>query len=521
MTDFVATVPFLPGFPLPPGILGKRFPDRGLCDEADPSGGPGEGHPHQVRGARSARLAEERPADDPRVTLEAGGLWGEFHHMGTEMVITKSGRRMFPPFKVTVRGLDPGSKYILLMDIVAADDRRYKFNHSWWTVAGQADPEMPRRMYIHPESPSTGDQWMSKPVAFHKLKLTNNTSDKHGYTILNSMHKYQPRFHIVRTNDILRLPYSTFRTIVFPETEFIAVTAYQNDKITQLKIDNNPFAKGFRDAGNGRREKRKQWRPSEGEEEPGPQDPDSDDSSCHLTGARGPASIPTANHDGKKAESDEDLSPLQQGSPGDPGRWGGPGSPLDLTERDSPPLRPRHPGSGNRHGALHRTTPKPSRPHGETERDRGVARDGVLPAAWLTAGGLSALGFYPQPLIRLGYPAVFLNPGPAALLPRAICGAGRLLVTQGVSVSQSGGGGGEGGLPHPYGLLGVASGPPSTTATKRPPSPRDSQPWLRFSPYHTPPPSRGPLTSGPPGPPGPRPPAGLDPAREAVTKSDR
>lgn len=72
------------------------------------------------------------------------------------------------------------------------------------------------------------------------------------------MHKYQPRFHIVRANDILKLPYSTFRTYLFPETEFIAVTAYQNDKITQLKIDNNPFAKGFRDTGNGRREKRKQ-----------------------------------------------------------------------------------------------------------------------------------------------------------------------------------------------------------------------------------------------------------------------
>jgi hypothetical protein len=25
------------------------------------------------------------------------------------------------------------------------------------------------------------------------------------------------------------------------------VTAYQNDRITQLKIDNNPFAKGFRE----------------------------------------------------------------------------------------------------------------------------------------------------------------------------------------------------------------------------------------------------------------------------------
>ena len=36
-------------------------------------------------------------------------------------------------------------------------------------------------------------------------------------------------------------------TIPIPDTEFVAVTAYQNSKITQLKIDNNPFAKGFRD----------------------------------------------------------------------------------------------------------------------------------------------------------------------------------------------------------------------------------------------------------------------------------
>uniref|UniRef100_A0A8C9L927 T-box domain-containing protein n=1 Tax=Pavo cristatus TaxID=9049 RepID=A0A8C9L927_PAVCR len=153
--------------------------------------------------------------------------------------------RMFPPFKVRCTGLDKKAKYILLMDIVAADDCRYKFHNSRWMVAGKADPEMPKRMYIHPDSPATGEQWMSKVVTFHKLKLTNNISDKHGFTILNSMHKYQPRFHIVRANDILKLPYSTFRTYVFPETEFIAVTAYQNDKITQLKIDNNPFAKGF------------------------------------------------------------------------------------------------------------------------------------------------------------------------------------------------------------------------------------------------------------------------------------
>lgn len=45
------------------------------------------------------------------------------------------------------------------------------------------------------------------------------------------MHKYQPRLHVVRCSDRSQLIYSTFRTFVFRETEFIAVTAYQNEKV--------------------------------------------------------------------------------------------------------------------------------------------------------------------------------------------------------------------------------------------------------------------------------------------------
>lgn len=256
---------FFPALALPPA-LAKPLVEPSLSGAAEAAFHPAlHGHHHHHHGHHQQHLRslkslepEEDVEDDPKVNLEAMELWDQFHKLGTEMVITKSGRRMFPPYKVRVNGLDKKAKYILLMDIVAADDCRYKFHNSRWMVAGKADPEMPKRMYIHPDSPATGEQWMAKPVTFHKLKLTNNISDKHGFTILNSMHKYQPRFHIVRANDILKLPYSTFRTYVFPETDFIAVTAYQNDKITQLKIDHNPFAKGFRDTGNGRREKRKQ-----------------------------------------------------------------------------------------------------------------------------------------------------------------------------------------------------------------------------------------------------------------------
>ena len=63
------------------------------------------------------------------------------------------------------------------------------------------------------------------------------------------MHRYQPRFHVVyinqRTEDASQT--ENFRTFIFPETKFTAVTAYQNHRITQLKIASNPFAKGFRD----------------------------------------------------------------------------------------------------------------------------------------------------------------------------------------------------------------------------------------------------------------------------------
>ncbi|XP_003746795.2 T-box transcription factor TBX3-like [Galendromus occidentalis] len=260
---------------------------------------------------------------DPKVVLESQELWESFHNLGTEMIITKSGRRMFPPFKVRMTGLEPKAKYVMLMDVVAADDCRYKFQNRRWVVAGKADPEMPKRMYIHPDSPATGEQWMQKVVSFHKLKLTNNITDKHGFqTILNSMHKYQPRFHLVKTCDLAKVPYSNFKTFVFPETEFIAVTAYQNEKITQLKIDNNPFAKGFRETGAARKDKRKYALP-----------PASKSGVLQALQAGGP--VPTRLSGTDDDSEPEDSMALSAGSPGV-----GLGLPSSPCSPSSPPVPP-------------------------------------------------------------------------------------------------------------------------------------------------------------------------------------
>ncbi|XP_068121482.1 T-box transcription factor TBX4 [Hyperolius riggenbachi] len=195
------------------------------------------------------------PSQDPEQTIEnikvylhEKELWKKFHEAGTEMIITKAGRRMFPSYKVKVTGMNPKTKYILLIDIVPADDHRYKFCDNKWMVAGKAEPAMPGRLYVHPDSPATGAHWMRQLVSFQKLKLTNNHLDPFGHIILNSMHKYQPRLHIVKAdeNNAFGSKNTAFCTHVFSETAFISVTSYQNHKITQLKIENNPFAKGFR-----------------------------------------------------------------------------------------------------------------------------------------------------------------------------------------------------------------------------------------------------------------------------------
>ncbi|KAM7041896.1 MAX gene-associated protein isoform 4-T5 [Acridotheres tristis] len=193
------------------------------------------------------------------VTLDNNSMWNEFYHRNTEMILTKQGRRMFPYCRYWITGLNSSQKYILVMDISPVDNHRYKWNGRWWEPSGKAEPHVLGRVFIHPESPSTGQFWMHQPVSFYKLKLTNNTLDQEGHIILHSMHRYLPRLHLVPANkatEVIQLNGPDVHTFTFPQTEFFAVTAYQNIQITQLKIDYNPFAKGFRDDGMNSRPQR-------------------------------------------------------------------------------------------------------------------------------------------------------------------------------------------------------------------------------------------------------------------------
>ena len=88
---------------------------------------------------------------------------------------------MFPVIRVNISGLNPKEEYVLALDIVPADDNRYKFHNSEWSVTGKAEPLMPTRIFVHSDSPGTGSQWMRQVVSFQKMKLTNNHMDQMGH----------------------------------------------------------------------------------------------------------------------------------------------------------------------------------------------------------------------------------------------------------------------------------------------------------------------------------------------------
>ncbi|KAK6489252.1 T-box mRNAion factor T-like isoform X1 [Huso huso] len=178
-----------------------------------------------------------------KVCLDENELWHKFKELTNEMIVTKNGRRMFPVLKGNVSGLDPNAMYSFLLDFVAADNHRWKYVNGEWVPGGKPEPQAPSCVYIHPDSPNFGAHWMKAPVSFSKVKLTNKLNGG-GQIMLNSLHKYEPRIHIVRVGG----PQRMITSHSFPETQFIAVTAYQNEEVTALKIKYNPFAKAFLDA---------------------------------------------------------------------------------------------------------------------------------------------------------------------------------------------------------------------------------------------------------------------------------
>ncbi|CAJ0578614.1 unnamed protein product, partial [Mesorhabditis spiculigera] len=189
-----------------------------------------------------------------RVRLATEDLWQKFSAQNTEMVVTKNGRKMFPKLEYLIDGMEEETFYLLTIKMALVDNFRYKFQSGEWIRSGRADTGFEEKEVLHSDGPMVGAYWMRAPINFENVKITNNPADrnpKHLYLL--SMHKFVPVLTIYKMppkEDGIKFGQVDQRdqlAIRLPITEFIAVTAYQNQTITNLKIKHNPFAKGFRD----------------------------------------------------------------------------------------------------------------------------------------------------------------------------------------------------------------------------------------------------------------------------------
>ncbi|RIB22000.1 hypothetical protein C2G38_2243568 [Gigaspora rosea] len=221
-----------------------------------------------------------------KLLLDCADLWSQFYRVENEMIITKSGRCMFPLLKYKPLNLDPSAKYSFIVDFIQVSPTRFRFKKGSWVSIGIDKRKFSLnnlnnrngriktgmvggRPFTHPDSPQSGAYWMDCGVNFPKIKLTNrpchnnqskskkrgrprnsvsnnSSSLPDGHFCLTSFHKYQPRVKMIKHSTDIN-DHDQEITTAFQETTFIAVTHYQNDAVNFLKKNYNPHAKGFKD----------------------------------------------------------------------------------------------------------------------------------------------------------------------------------------------------------------------------------------------------------------------------------
>lgn len=75
--------------------------------------------------------------------------------------------------------------------------------------------------------------------------LSSSSSSSSFQIILHSLHRYQPRVHVIEARDMLSWGGGQ-HSFVFPETQFITVTAYQNSKVLAHNVLVIKFLRGTR-----------------------------------------------------------------------------------------------------------------------------------------------------------------------------------------------------------------------------------------------------------------------------------
>nr|XP_034310840.1 T-box transcription factor TBX5-like isoform X1 [Crassostrea gigas] len=129
-----------------------------------------------------------------------------------------------------------------MFDIIPADTNYFKFVDNKWVAIGEAEQDFTNNFFKPPDSPQIGSEWMAKIISFQNVKLSNQPSCKCGIFSLRTLKKYLVRISLIKHKtdifSVLEIP--------VPVSTFVAVTAYNNRQVIELKIKSNPYPKAFR-----------------------------------------------------------------------------------------------------------------------------------------------------------------------------------------------------------------------------------------------------------------------------------
>ncbi|KAF9536135.1 T-box transcription factor tbx19, partial [Mortierella hygrophila] len=127
----------------------------------------------------------------PKVLLLDSDLWAKFNEHQNEMIITTSGRCLFPSLRFNAFNLNPDAYYSFRLEFEMLAPNRFRFSNGAWKAV-----EPPKHIddssaaiataasghkgetYTHPDRLKLGSHWMASSISFDKAKLANKTKSR-------------------------------------------------------------------------------------------------------------------------------------------------------------------------------------------------------------------------------------------------------------------------------------------------------------------------------------------------------
>lgn len=196
--------------------------------------------------------------DAVKISLANQEQWAKFHEIGTEMMVFNSGRRLFPLLAYKVSGLDPHKLYCAGVHMIPDSAYKQEYDHDlqqWVNCLNQ------KKTIFKPTSEilgriENGFKLMSLGIDMSDVKIFNIAIRKKTPLQIEKsrkpnldktievliQYKYLPVIKIYELSNS-GMEKKEIAQATFPETSFVTVSIYRNQKIKEMKTLGNKYCR--------------------------------------------------------------------------------------------------------------------------------------------------------------------------------------------------------------------------------------------------------------------------------------